>query len=438
MTIANKLQRIKDAFISLKNSMNNIKTDTIDENIPVEEYGNKLTELYNSCKIDDFSLFYAVNRYHTPEQIDSWKILMVNDGIIIDKFYYKTTNYNEYVNLGNLLIKKASEVFSYAWLDEMNWDPTNSNIQKFLNKLSYTPDADLSNMFKDLGMEQNFWEKVNIDLGNITCGNGMEMFRLSSGIDTLTGTLTINNASSASYLFEYAEIDNIDIDLNINGNYILNMFNGCKAYTIGNNLKFDEDKYKTMLYCFAEMPNITNLPKIVSTNADLRHMFRNSPNIILSSDSIISPKDADDMFNGCTNLVDISAVSYDFLRGFGGMYRNCVSITEILNFDYSKLYNGNFWTSALAFPTGSLGNLAALTRLTFKTPMTTPFNIYGIDIRYCSLDRTAIVEMFNSLPNAVGTTAAAKVITLTGNPGVATLTTAERNIAINKGWSLTL
>ena len=51
-----------------------------------------------------------------------------------------------------------------------------------------------------------------------------------------------------------------------------------------------------------------------------------------------------------------------------------------------------------------------------------------------SLGHTAIVAFFDSLPAITSE----KAITLTGNPGVSELTDAEKAIATDKGWTLTL
>jgi hypothetical protein len=49
-----------------------------------------------------------------------------------------------------------------------------------------------------------------------------------------------------------------------------------------------------------------------------------------------------------------------------------------------------------------------------------------------SLGRNAIVDIFNGLATVVVTT----TITVSGNPGFASLTSADRLIATNKGWTI--
>jgi hypothetical protein len=48
------------------------------------------------------------------------------------------------------------------------------------------------------------------------------------------------------------------------------------------------------------------------------------------------------------------------------------------------------------------------------------------------LSRAAIVDIFNGLASGV----TSKTITVSGNPGYLSLTTAERAIATNKGWTI--
>ena len=58
----------------------------------------------------------------------------------------------------------------------------------------------------------------------------------------------------------------------------------------------------------------------------------------------------------------------------------------------------------------------------------------AISISYldCNLDQAAIVAIFNGLASGV----TAQTITITGNPGVADLTAANRLIATDKGWTI--
>jgi hypothetical protein len=55
---------------------------------------------------------------------------------------------------------------------------------------------------------------------------------------------------------------------------------------------------------------------------------------------------------------------------------------------------------------------------------------YNISYANCKLSRSAIVDIFNGLATATRT------ITITGNRGIADLTSGDRAIATDKGWTI--
>jgi hypothetical protein len=81
----------------------------------------------------------------------------------------------------------------------------------------------------------------------------------------------------------------------------------------------------------------------------------------------------------------------------------------------------------LTTTTGMFTNCVKLRRL----------RLPGISVTFtianCDLERAELVQLFNDLAT-VGTT---QTITITGNPGVATLTAGEIAIATGKGWVVT-
>ena len=56
---------------------------------------------------------------------------------------------------------------------------------------------------------------------------------------------------------------------------------------------------------------------------------------------------------------------------------------------------------------------------------------YSVSYASCYLSRASLIEIFNNLGTASGQT-----ITITGNPGVASLTSEDRLIATAKGWTI--
>ena len=57
---------------------------------------------------------------------------------------------------------------------------------------------------------------------------------------------------------------------------------------------------------------------------------------------------------------------------------------------------------------------------------------YSISYSNCKLQRAALVDIFNNLASGVS----GQTITISGNPGVSSLTADDRAIATNKGWTI--
>lgn len=129
------------------------------------------------------------------------------------------------------------------------------------------------------------------------------------------------------------------------------------------------------------------------------------------------------MFTSCSNLTKLPALDTSKVTNFYNMFYGCSRLTEIpqLNLSGTTTFNNTF------------GNCYSLAKITFD-PTIENWAGGAISLANAALDHAAIVGFFNSLP----TITAAKAITLTGNPGVSELTDAEKAIATNKNWTLTL
>ena len=177
------------------------------------------------------------------------------------------------------------------------------------------------------------------------------------------------------------------------------------------------------------------------------------------------------MFDNCYSLMAIPQLGTSSVTNMGAMFRSCYALTAIPQLDTSAVTNTSYMFnncySLMAIPqldTSSVTNMRSMFRSCYAltaipqldTSLVTDMS-YMLDTCYsltsialynavtgwagcaialneCSLGHTAIVAFFNSLP----TITSAKAITLTGNPGVSELTDAEKAIATEKGWTLTL
>ena len=129
------------------------------------------------------------------------------------------------------------------------------------------------------------------------------------------------------------------------------------------------------------------------------------------------------MFYNCYSLTSIPQLDTSAVTNMSNMFGYCYSLTSIPQLN----------TSAVTNMSSMFNNCYSLTTITLDNTVT-GWSGYAISLSNCSLSHTAIVKFFNSLP----TITSAKAITLTRNPGVSELTDAEKAIATERGWTLTL
>lgn len=149
------------------------------------------------------------------------------------------------------------------------------------------------------------------------------------------------------------------------------------------------------------------------------------------------------MFYSCRALkrVDFSEVDTANITSMSQLFYSSNSLEEIIGFSAT-----NKAGMSISFPYSTTTNRTALKRLTFRTDL--PDGQYSIRspilIKYCSIGRAEMVEMFNTLPDVseLGLTVAQTTITITGNPCVAgdqgqeQLSDSDKQIAIDKGWTI--
>ena len=140
-------------------------------------------------------------------------------------------------------------------------------------------------------------------------------------------------------------------------------------------------------------------------------------NIIATSSTSIST-----MVNSCTNLERIGTIDI----GSSGTVTNLNTFNACTNLREIEFINNS--ATRLTTATGMFTSCVKLRRLRLPGMQIT-FSIQDAD-----LERTELVELFNDL----ATVATTQTITITGNPGVATLTAGELAILTGKNWGYTL
>lgn len=148
------------------------------------------------------------------------------------------------------------------------------------------------------------------------------------------------------------------------------------------------------------------------------------------------------LFYGCQSLREIPAgVNTSNATLVHSLFNNCQRLKEVPALDFSKATNMNSqWTNnTLLQKMGAINYSAATTFNGFgnfyRLSKVEAFGFkVNIPFTNCMLSREALVEIFTNLSDQTGQTT--KTITVTGNYGVINLTQSDRNIAINKNWTI--
>jgi surface protein len=153
------------------------------------------------------------------------------------------------------------------------------------------------------------------------------------------------------------------------------------------------------------------------------------------------------MFNNCNSLKSVPLFNTANVLNFQSTFGGCFSLQSVPLFNTTSVTNMN---SMFSFCT-SLNSIPALSTTSITTTSGTDFTDFASTCRSlnrcqmifartvsflnCQLSQTALVEIFTNLVDRSATTSAN--INITGNWGASALSTADRNIALNKNWTIT-
>jgi hypothetical protein len=148
------------------------------------------------------------------------------------------------------------------------------------------------------------------------------------------------------------------------------------------------------------------------------------------------------LFNACRNLKTVGNINARETNSIISTFESCTNLERIGIIDIgsvgtvvnSNTFNGCLNLSEIEFvsaarlttTTGMFTNCVKLRRLRLPSMSVT------FTIATCDLERTELVQLFNDLADL--TSLPTQTITITNNPGVATLTAAELLIATSKNW----
>lgn len=202
-----------------------------------------------------------------------------------------------------------------------------------------------------------------------------------------------------------------------------NMFDNCKSLT---KIPFlDTSNVTSMLGMFKDCTALITVPPLdTSRVTDMTEMFNTCNSLssvgFLDTSSVTNMSK---MFNFCQNLITIPQLDTSNVTNMNNMFASCYALSVIPPMD----------TTNVTDMENMFLRCRSLHSILFDSAVS---DWEGCDLSFidCSMMHTDIIAFFNSLP----TITSSKTITLTGNPGANDLTDAEKAIATEKGWTLTI
>lgn len=292
------------------------------------------------------------------------------------------------------------------------------------------------------------------------------------------------NADSFYYMFD--ECNSLtDVELNDTSTVttVEYMFYDCYSLRVAP--MFDTSNVETMYGMFEYCYNLESAPDYNTSNVtDFREMFyscyplSSAPTLDMSkAESVDSMFDscygltnitmpplplvtsASSLFSSCYSLSNVSLPPMPLLESANGMFSNCYSLESIVlpatpllssayyMFQSSNLRNVVITSGSLTYLEGTFGYCRSIESISLDASSVTTATYFAtpapnlqsviltgltvaINLRYCLLSREAIVALFESLGSGGST------VDVRNNYGASSLTAGDRQIAIDKGWTV--
>jgi hypothetical protein len=203
-------------------------------------------------------------------------------------------------------------------------------------------------------------------------------------------------------------------------------------------------KVVSFLSFFQSSSSLVTIPMLDTSNVTVMQSTFSGCNALLTVPLLNTSKCTNmlSMFSTCGSLMRIPLLNTSLVNTMNGMFNSAPSLIEAPLLDTSLVTNvTNMFNSCTALNIVPALNLNATTSSTDFTsflsanPSLSKISVSGIknsfSVNACKLSASALVEIFNNLEVVSG-----KSITITSNWGASLLTTQEREIATNKGWTI--
>jgi len=235
---------------------------------------------------------------------------------------------------------------------------------------------------------------------------------------------TIGNATSCINLFNtFLILQSVPLFDTSNVTTMQNMFVACNS--LQSVPLFNTPLVTNMSSMFRDCYSIKFIP-LLDTNAvtNMNAMFENCRLIIsvpLFNTALVTNMQL--MFSSCASLQSVPIFNTALATNMSQMFRSCISLNSI-----PALSTASITTTSGTDFTEFATTCNSLNRCQMIFARTVAINT-------CQLSRDALVEIFTNLVDRSATTAAN--INISGNWGASALSTTDRDIALNKNFTIT-
>ena len=256
---------------------------------------------------------------------------------------------------------------------------------------------------------------------------------------SFVGTLSVTDFS---YFFQncYSLVSFSGLNTSL-GTTFKYMFSSCMSLqsVSGLDTSLGTEFYSMFFNCYS-LQNISGLDTSSGTNFGYMFYYCYSLHLITGLDTSLGTNFSY-MFYSCWSLNNISILNTSLGTNFSYMFNNCVCLVSIsglntsLGTNFSSMFYGcvtlhsisGLTISAAAMTTQMFANCHSLKCINSCVFSET------FSIAYCMLSAAELEEVFTNLA-----TVTAETITITGNWGAQYLTQVQKDIAINKGWTIVI
>jgi surface protein len=293
----------------------------------------------------------------------------------------------------------------------------------FLDCILSMPNANtgVSIVFGGGIVRHNYIERFNIlTIGGATSMS--EMFRQCQSLQSVPLFDTANVTSMSQMFNACYSLQSVPLFNTQNVSNMALMFNGC--YSLQSVPLFNTQNVTTMLQMFNACYSLQSVPLFNTQNvSNMALMFNGCQSLqsvpLFDTANVTSMSQ---MFNACQSLQSVPLFNTQNVSNMAIMFFSCLSLNSIPALSTAAItadFGANFASGA-----NSLNRCQMVFQRT-------------VSFLNCQLSRDAIVEIFNNLVDRTGTTAAN--INISGNWGALAggLSLIDRDIALNKNWTIT-